>query len=186
MTSRTATQFESDFKQSEKQELRNYWVVLQEFPILEFTYINNEEKRKGKDKYDFEIVNSTTGSRETIDFKNWKKVPREKIVIETKHDINEDVDGWIWYGEFDWLAAIWHNDKNYNYIILDFRALRAWWNEIQLDPEKKAKYKLRTNKPTKRNGVITNQSEYALVPINEIPESIIKSHKKQFSIDEFW
>jgi hypothetical protein len=181
------TRFEDDFKISDLQKMRNRWVLWREFDLIETRKTTAEEKKDGVDQFDFEATTSDDTTHR-FEFKNWENVPLDKIVIETDHDVHSPKDdGWIWYGpdHWDWLVGVWHKQRNYSYVILDGEALRAWWQEVKIDAKKNAMYRTRTNKQTWKNGRPRNQSGYVMVPIDELPDRVVKCHRRQTTIDNW-
>jgi hypothetical protein len=181
------TRFKDDFEISDLQKMRNRWVLWREFDLIETRKTTAEEKKEGVDQFDFEATTSDDTTHR-FEFKNWENVPLDKIVIETDHDVhNPKDDGWIWYGpdHWDWLVGVWHKQRNYSYVILDGEALRAWWQEVKIDAKKSAMYRTRTNKQTWKNGMPRNQSGYVLVSIEDLPDRVVKCHRRQTTIDNW-
>lgn len=179
------TDFSTDVESTERQELRNRWVLWKELDLVGCRYTSAEEKKEADvDQYDFE-VELTDGSIKRFDFKNWENVPQNKIVVETDHDVRENVDGWIDYGpdHWDYLVGVWHTEDVYSYIILHGRKLRAWWYNIQKTGS--PRYRKRLNDTTYVNGRVRNRSAFCFVPIEDIPEEVIMVHRRQTQVDEW-
>jgi len=181
------TDFEDDFNITDLQKMRNRWVLWREFDLIETRKTTAEEKKQGVDRFDFEATTSEK-TTERFEFKNWEKVPEDHVVIETDHEVrNSKDDGWIWYGpdHWDWLVGVWHKKKNYSYVILDGKALRAWWQEVKITPEKRCMYRKQKNKQTWKDGQPRNRSAYVKVPIEDLPKRVVKCHRRQTSIDNW-